>query len=236
MADKATQIILEALGKAVAEPGGLPLFGSKKSPGLFTNSATVRPLAQRCKDEGYLRVLEGAASGKALCCAITEKGLAFLLNELSPRKVLEDLARVLESRQTQVGELAAAVQQWQSGLDALRATIERIAQRLEKGEAGVLPGPSANGSDIWLADLVGYLAEWRASGKSSDCPLPELYRRALQIDTHLSIGHFHDGLRRLHEQQRIYLHPWTGPMYDLPEPAYALMVGHELAYYGSIRP
>ena len=51
----------------------------------------------------------------------------------------------------------------------------------------------------------------------------------------LTIGQFHDSLRRLHEMEKIYLHPWTGPLYEIPEPACALLVGHEVAYYASVR-
>jgi hypothetical protein len=61
-----------------------------------------------------------------------------------------------------------------------------------------------------------------------------LYRRACQTHT-LSIGQFHDVLRRLHERDQVYLHPWTGPLYAMPEPQVALLVGHEIAYYASIR-
>ena len=39
----------------------------------------------------------------------------------------------------------------------------------------------------------------------------------------------------LHETSQVYLHPWTGPLYDIPEPPYALLVGHEVAYYASVR-
>lgn len=74
----------------------------------------------------------------------------------------------------------------------------------------------------------------RRGGRGQDCPLPELYRK-LEPGARLSIGHFHDCLRRLHEENQIYLHPWTGPLYALPEPAYALLVGHEIAYYASVR-
>jgi hypothetical protein len=42
-------------------------------------------------------------------------------------------------------------------------------------------------------------------------------------------------LRSLHDRERIYLHPWTGPLYALPEPAFALLIGHEVAYYASLR-
>ena len=38
-----------------------------------------------------------------------------------------------------------------------------------------------------------------------------------------------------HDLGKIYLHPWTGPLYDIPEPPYALLIGHEIAYYASIR-
>ena len=68
-----------------------------------------------------------------------------------------------------------------------------------------------------------------------DCPLSQLYRWAQTRNADLSIGTFHDALRLLHERQRIYLHPWTGPLYDLPEPHFALLVGHEVAYYASSR-
>ena len=64
--------------------------------------------------------------------------------------------------------------------------------------------------------------------------VPDLYRK-LESANMVSVGSFHDALRQLHEDEQIYLHPWTGPLYALPEPAFALMVGHEVAYYASIR-
>ncbi len=86
-----------------------------------------------------------------------------------------------------------------------------------------------------MAAIVAFLFEWRSSPSSSDCPLPELYRHAVQATPGLTIGRFHDGIRSLHDQQKIYLHPWTGPLYELPEPPYALLIGHEIAYYVSPR-
>ncbi len=78
------------------------------------------------------------------------------------------------------------------------------------------------------------LAEWAESaGASQDCPLPDLYRRLIAADSALTIGAFHDRLRQLNAARRVYLHPWTGPLYALPEPAMALLVGHEVAYYAS---
>ena len=79
------------------------------------------------------------------------------------------------------------------------------------------------------------LAVWHDADALSDCPLPELYRRLRSDSPRLTIGQFHDRLRRMHQDEQIYLHPWTGPLYALPEPAYALLVGHEIAYYASLR-
>ncbi len=66
--------------------------------------------------------------------------------------------------------------------------------------------------------------------------MPELYRQAQGRLPRLTIGQFHDVLRRLYNEGQVYLHPWTGPLYDLPEPPQALLVGHEVAYYASLRP
>ncbi len=237
MADKSTQLLVNALSRAVADPAGLPLHGNKKSPGLFTTSAAAKQVAQRCKEEGYVRVVHTEARGKGLLeiCTISEKGLAYLFNQVSPKQILEDLVRTLAARQAQVGELVAAARQWQTGLDTLQGTVEKILQQLQKPGSITGPLPSGNGSDAWLAEAVACLAQWQGSGASGDCPLPDLYRRA-QSGTHgLTIGHFHDGLRRLHDQEKIYLHPWTGPLYEIPEPAYALLIGHVVAYYASLR-
>jgi hypothetical protein len=238
VADKSSQLMLDALRRAVADPGGLPLHAGKKTPGLFAATAAGKQAAQRCQDEGYLRVLHLDANGKSAQAyfAASEKGLAYLLDQVSPRQVLEDLVRTLEARQTQVGELVAAARRWQSGLDALQAVVRSVLLEIQKpGGATAGTGPSANGSEIWLAEVVACLNDWHAAGKSSDYPLPDLYRKAQHLAPDVTIGRFHDGLRRLHEQQRIYLHPWTGPLYEMPEAAYALLIGHEIVYYASIR-
>lgn len=80
------------------------------------------------------------------------------------------------------------------------------------------------------------LRDWASSaGVPRDCPLAELFRSLSTLDPAPTVGQFHDALRQLHADARIYLHPWTGPLYALPEPAVALLVGHEVAFYASLR-
>ncbi len=79
--------------------------------------------------------------------------------------------------------------------------------------------------------VLAYLAD--RSGPT-DCPLPELFR-ALALTDSLTIGAFHDCLRQLCADGAISLPAWTGPLYALPEPQYALLIGHGIAYYASLR-
>jgi hypothetical protein len=82
--------------------------------------------------------------------------------------------------------------------------------------------------------LLARLADWSGAA-GEDCPLPELFRSLSVCDPTPTIGQFHDCLRRLVAAGSVALHSWTGPLYALPEPAYALLVGHGIAYYASLR-
>jgi hypothetical protein len=83
--------------------------------------------------------------------------------------------------------------------------------------------------------VIDELQMWRDRETLGDCPLPALFRGVKAHSPRLTIGQFHDALRSLHEARTIYLHPWTGPLYELPEPSLALLAGHEIAYYASLR-
>jgi hypothetical protein len=223
LADKLTQLMLDALGRAALAPAGTPLVGAKGSGGLFPSTGPARQAAQRACDERLIRLVAADPKGKPDrdLYAATETGLAFLMQHTNPKQVLEDLARAVEARQGQVAELLAVSRETQAELVAMKALLSQVSPQL----AG--PSPS-----IWLADLQAHLGDWTAAG---DCPLPDLYRRLRAVHPALTIGQFHDGLRELHDRELVYLHPWTGPLYELPEPAYALLIGHEVAYYASER-
>ncbi len=256
MADKPTRLIREALSRAAVEPGGCALLSSKSEPGLFPSTTLAKMAAERCKTEGYLQVVRTENKGKAAreICVITEKGRHFLIRESSPREVLEDLVRVLESRQSEVDALAESALKMRQSIESAQAMVAEVMPRLVhsnpvtwnglpgngvhmNGSAALLapPPPTATmATDALIAEVKAKLAEWHVNGGSEDCPLPELYRR-LETAGNISIGQFHDCLRQLHDDRMIYLHPWTGPLYALPEPAFALLVGHEIGYYASIR-
>ena len=239
MADKTAQLILDALSHAVQHTEGAPLHGNKTAPGLFPTTAAARQAAEHCKTEGLLRVVRTESRGKTTqeICAITDKGLAQLLAETSPKYVLESCVHAIEARQLQFQELIQSARHMQQTMDSLRLVARQVLECIH-GEplTADVPAP-ASGHDRhveeWRDAALQHLRRWQSAGSSEDCPLPEIYRRTSST---LSIGGFHDGLRRLHDDGQIYLHPWTGPLYALPEPPFALLVGHEVLYYASKRP
>lgn len=239
MAEQSQSLIREALRRAAAEPAGMPLYGTRAKPGLFVNSAPARLAAESCKQAEYLRVVGTEKRGKTPVeiATITDKGLAYLLNQVNPRPVLEDLVRALQEREQQVGTLVRATHQTQASLDRLRATAEQVLNAVGTSGAAEADGPAPPqpAASDWPTAVLAFMQRWQATHPTEDCTLPELYRAARQAAPAVSVGTFHDGLRTLHERGRIYLHPWTGPLYDIPEPALVLMVGHELAYYASLR-
>ena len=272
MADKLTQQILDALTRAAADSTGTLLYATKSESGLFPATAAAKPAAKKCFDDGLLALTRSDAKGKPgrELAVITEKGLQFLLAQVSPKQVLEDFVRVLELRQGQVEDLLGTAKQMADSLVGLRATVAAVlpqvmttrlpdsrshagptcgsAMRIHSsalaGDVHAMPGVATLEAPVAVADLhddfagavLAHLSDWAASaGAAQDCPLPELYRSLTLREQPPTIGAFHDCLRDLHASRQIYLHPWTGPLYALPEPAYALLVGHEIAYYASTR-
>ena len=110
------------------------------------------------------------------------------------------------------------------------------AQRVKNQHVhrAVLDIVSPAGQQIFPPPSPARLGDWSGAA-GEDCPLPKLFDSLSVCEPLPTIGEFHDCLRRLHAEGAIYLHPWTGPLYALPEPAYALLAGHNIAYYASLR-
>jgi hypothetical protein len=255
--DRTSQLLLNALSRAAAEPAGLPLHPARGNGGLFPATTPGRHAARRSIDEGYLRpsvgpvavaastvsaptaVTTSSAKSSPETFVLTEKGLSFLLGQTSPRPILEDFVRALETRHEQASALLSAARRMLSELSSLRSIAERVLERVrEPGYVWTSEAeePEAATRD-WKSLLLAALARRQSvNGPSEDCPLPDLFRLASEVMPALTTGQFHDSLRALNDEGRIYLHPWTGPLYDLPEPAFALLIGHVVAYYASVRP
>jgi DNA-binding PadR family transcriptional regulator len=128
VADKLTQQITDALTRAAAQPGGVTLYASKSDPGLFPNTASAKPAAQKCVADELVRVVSTETKGKTAreLYGLTEKGWEFLLAAVNPKQVLEDFVRVLEARQGEVGELLDTARRMADSLQGLKDAVARV--------------------------------------------------------------------------------------------------------------
>jgi hypothetical protein len=235
LSESSSSLIVQALERALTAPDGLPLQATKQTAGLFP--ATGKAAAQEARSAGLVRVLRTEPKGKTAIeyCTLTEKGLAFLLEQSSPRPVLEGVRTAIDACQARIETWISSVEESRKYLDGLRSLAERVLTHLQKPET-TLPHWARNGhAHEPQSIIIESLRGWQSAGKIGDCPLPELYEQTRAKSAKLTLGQFHDALRALYEQRAIYLHPWTGPLHELPQPALSLLVGHEIAYYASLR-
>lgn len=236
MAEPLTLLILDALRLGIAEAGELPLFAAKGAAGLFPATAPGKQAAQQALDHGWIRPLRTETRGKTIVelCVPTHEGIRWWLEQTSPRPVVEALLSAIRSSEARCAEWAQEARTAQTHLTTLHEAATHLLARFPEGKVpDSLPWDRPD-KDL-PQQIVDRLKQWNASGKLGDCPLPELHRTLQSAAPNLTIGQFHDALRTLHDRRAVWLHPWTGPLYELPEPALSLLVGHEVAFYASLR-
>jgi hypothetical protein len=245
--DKEESALIEALKRALAEPGEQRLYRSGKLPGLFANRTGANATAaERAVADGLLEIVRTEDKGKQPVEWVrpTPAGVSFLHAHEAPRAVLEELQAALQTTKAGVpiwlegiqqeiealnGRLAGEMEKLLHRLDALSQRVEEALRRtgtempaLADGVARAVP---------WAEDVLYYLDRRRQSGAAGDCPLPELFAALRQHRPDITLPEFHDGLRRLDDLRAIALRPFTGKPEELAEPEYALPDGGTVLYY-----
>ncbi|MGL4420612.1 MAG: hypothetical protein ACRCZF_08105 [Gemmataceae bacterium] len=220
---------MSALTRAAAEPSGALLTATRGEPGLFPATAAAKPALERCIQAGWLSRLDTDPQRVTL----TPAGQKYLLDQANPRQILEDFCRVLESRQTAVTQLQSTLIEMAASLAQMSHTVRALLPNVAGDRVRPVAVSRLQEDDLSEVLLQTLYSRHRAEGPAQDTPLPELFATLMPTMPNLTIGRFHDALRQLHRQRQIYVHPWTGPLYTLPEPKFALLVGHEVAYYAS---
>jgi hypothetical protein len=233
LVDKSQALVLDALTRLAAAADGLPLLSGKGTVGLCAANAAGKQTAEFIKSDALARVVRTQTKHKSVheIYALSEKGLAYLLEKKSPRFVLEALVGALQANSARIDTLLNEVRAGQESMVSLKAYAAIVLQDMERPQQGIAEPIQTTTQE----PLLTYLKCRQDTGTLDDCPLPELYRHLQARCPSLTVGQYHDLLRRLNQEAALYLHPWTGPLYELPEPALALLVGHEVAYYASLR-
>jgi hypothetical protein len=247
--DRVTEVLVDALKHALAEPGEQRLFKAGKLDGLFASRTGFNgEAATQAVRDGLLEVVRTESKGKAAIewvCA-TPRALEFLHAQESPAEAIRELRAILQLNRQQVPlwltemqrelqalstRLADEAERWTHRLEALSQQTEETLRRLD-GQAPVL-SEEAEADAPWAPAALLYLDKRRASGVPGHCSLPELFAAVHEHHPDLSVSAFHERLRRLRDRRAIELLPFAGSPSEIPEPEYALLDGVTLLYYVS---
>jgi hypothetical protein len=246
--DRVTQALVEGLKQALANGVEQRLYKSGKLEGLFAGrGSSAGAAAAQALREGLLEVVRTETRGKTLFdwVRLTPAGVEFLYQHESPVRALDELRTTLRLNQQGLPEwlgqmraqlhlldsrLADDARKWHDGLEALARRVEDTLRRIEQA---VPPLPA----DIlqaypWAVDAINYLDRRKASGAASDCALPELFAALRREHPGLSIGAFHEGLKRLHQRHALRLRPANSPT-EMPKPEFALLDGDAVLYWAA---
>jgi hypothetical protein len=246
--DRATEILANALGQALASSAEQRLYRSGKLDGLFpSRSGTAGEAASRALREGLLEVVRTETRGRTVIDWVrpTPAGVEFLYQHQSPVRALDEMRSTLRLNQQALPvwladmraalhsldtRLAADAARWHDRLEALARRVEQALDRLERA-APPLP-TNVLQAHPWSIDAINYLDRRRSGGSPGDCPLPELFAALRREYPDFSLGAFHQGLDRLHERHVLRLRP-IGPSEAMAQPEYALLRGDAVLYYAT---
>jgi hypothetical protein len=246
--DRVREALLDALGRALTQPGEHRLYRAGKLDGLFAGRAGASgEAAGRALRDGLLERVRGESKGRTMIewVRLTPRGVEYLHENESPVHALHELQATLRANQNAIPawldemrstlraveeRLAADAGRW---LERLRASEARVAETLRRLEAaGPLVPDEVARDHPWAIDALNSLDRRRTAGGTEACPLPELFEAVVEHHPGLSLPVFHEGLRQLHRRKALLLR--TAPAEQMPHAEYALYDG-PVVYYFAIR-
>jgi hypothetical protein len=239
-------LILEALERALADPEPRKLHGTKASPGIFlASSAPAKAAAQQCLEQNLIATRgELKSKGKMVpLYGVAPAGVAFLLEHDPVRKLLTTTQAGVEHLSRLAAGWNQTLVQVQQQLAVLGDVVQHAATRLQPPDMSQLlagmqrpSAPAVNsatalGTPDLLPELLNFVHQQKRQAPLRPVELPQLYRFARSRQPALTMGQFHDQVRRMAETRQVRLSPFTQAMYQLAEPECAMIIGRELMYY-----
>jgi hypothetical protein len=237
-----TELLLDALKTAIANPAEHRLFRSGKLVGLFPNrSGASSEAALVAIREGLLETVRTETRGKIVTewVRATPEAVSFVHDHDSPKSVLKELRELLEVTRSGVPawmaeakqEVAALATHFEVRGAAILARLDALSERVESALRRAdlfFPTLTAPVSEVvpWAVDALEYLDQRSVTGATGDCPLPELFHAVRAKFSDLTLPAFHDGLRRLNDVRAVRLSSSD----EMTEPEYAMLVGDQLVY------
>lgn len=230
--------ILDALKRALAEPGEHRLYRSGKLPGLFASRAGASgEAAASALARGFLELVRTEAKGKLIFewVRATPAAVEFVNEHDSPKAALRELRDAIGAARSGVPtwmddarrELTEIADRFDSQARAMMQRLDLLADRVDAALRRVeasgpqVPDP-VRATVPWGEDALEYLDRRSDAGAAGPCPLGELFSAVTKKHPALTVPDFHAGLRRLHDIRGLNLTAGVG---DLPDPEFAVFVG-----------
>lgn len=238
---------LQGLLKAYGSAAPLPLHAGRGQAGLFPATAAGRKAAAEAVAAGWLVPQGTVPCGRKQISAyqLTSAGQQEVEVAASPVQVMEEIRHGVQRCQEELGRLRAAaelagenlarltsrLEQCLPQVTAARIPINRMEETIPTAVYSRLPAFQAPLPENLTMRALELLRSWLRERPSADCPLGELYRALHRSHPELTVGQFHDLIRRLAQDGAVRLQAWTGPLAELPDPSLALMHGHAVMSY-----
>ena len=247
VAERRTELLLDAVKAAIAAPGEHRLFRFGRLAGLFPSraglSAEAAGMALRM---GLLETVRSEVRGKLIVewVQATTKAVAYVHENDSPKSVLRELKEVLEATRDGVpiwmkeakAELADISYRFERRASALLKRLDEVADRVDAAlrradaKAPTVAEPVARVVP-WAVDALEYLDHRDDGGAAAPCPLPELYQAVRARFPELPLTSFQDGVRRLHDLRAVRL----AESDMMAEPEHAVVADGKLMYAATRR-
>jgi hypothetical protein len=218
-------------------------------------SAAVKAAAKLCEERGWVEgtgEFQGTGKTAKELFRVTSAGFEFAISNSEPACLLSDLLDVVDAQRAALDGIRSQLETNASKLETQETLLQRlkdcvvppdlgqllsslssphpVAASRSQDHSPVKPAAAARSREDWPDQAIDFVREYRRGNPLGSCPLPELFRGVAE-PAGISIGQFHDGLRQLVRERRLRLHPWTGPMYQIQDEQYALMMGQEIKFY-----
>jgi hypothetical protein len=244
-AEKQSEMVLDALKAAVAEPGEHRLFRWGKLGGLFPSRLGVSATAAKyALAAGLLEHVRTEARGRLIVewVRATPKAMRYLDEHDSPKAVLRELRDV-------IGETRSGVPVWMAQardeaaqlatrfehfarelLRRLDSMDERVDAAIRRAEATVPKVGEAMLKRVpWSPAVLQHLDQLQSNGRADRASLGELFPIARSNAPGMTLLEFHEGIRALSNGGMLQLKP--GQAGEILEPEYAVEVGGRMMWW-----
>lgn len=230
-----------------------------KVAGIFPSGAAGKKLLSHAVDQGWLEECPDpnppakAPKTPVVFARITSEGRAWVMGQLSLKPALEAVSEALKQQAATVANEAEGSSTAEALLANLHVALEEVTravravdaeQRQRGAEQATLlnevrslveqamreDGTATSTASPLSPRIAEFVREWHTLHRAG-CPFQILFAELQKTEPNLTIGQFHDLLRKEKEAGRVALSGWSKTIDELPDAKLAMLIPRTVLYY-----